>query len=474
LKNRKHKYLGFLWVILLLTGLQYQTFGQSDSATILGFDEYLEIVRKEHPISYRAELQVAKAKANTLRAKGNFDPILAGDLNQKYFKDDQYYDILNAGVKVPTWFGVTFEAGYDNNQGTRLNPENYTPDQGLWFAGVKVPIGKGLIIDKRRAEWRQSKVFVKSTEQEQRIILNELILNASESYWKWFKAYNKMKVYEEAVENARIRLQNIRVNVRVGDRPVIDTLEASIQLQNRLIGQQEAILDFNNSKQLLEIYLWREGFFPLELNENTFPPLFTLDMASNPDLILFSSIDSLKYTHPEILKSQYKIESKEIKQKLLKENFKPKLDLKYNAISQPVSDNVIGNYNPNDYTWGASVSFPLFLRKERGELRLNKTEIGELTAELDFKVEQIEYKAMAAFNNWSISVNQINLNGENVDNYLRLLNGEQNLFDNGESSLFLINSREKSYIDSQLKLIDAISNNQQADIYARYALGILF
>lgn len=465
-----HKVILFLFVFVSALPLLAQNLADS----VLSFDSYLAIVEKQHPLAYQAQLQLAKAKATKLKAKGNFDPKLSGDINQKYFKDDAYYDLVSGSLEVPTWFGVSFEGGYDNSQGTRLNPQNYTPDAGLWFAGIKVPLGKGLIIDKRRAEWRQAKVFAKSSIQEQRIMMNDLILNASNAYWKWFKSYNKMLVYQQGIDNALIRLNGVRENVIQGDKPAIDTLEATIQLQNRKISWQDAFLDYQNSTELMEIFLWREGYFPLELSQNTAPPAFEENLALEADISLFSQMDSLKYSHPEILKSQLKIESKEIKQKLYRENLKPKVDLKYNALSEPVNGNITENYSVNNYTWGASVSFPLFLRKERGALKLNRAEIQELTAGLDFKVQEIEYKAQAAFNTWQVTYTQINQYDQNVANYLALLKGEQRLFGNGESSLFLINSREKSYINAQLKLIDAISNNQKAKIYVEYSLGTLF
>jgi hypothetical protein len=44
-----------------------------------------------------------------------------------------------------------------------------------------------------------------------------------------------------------------------------------------------------------------------------------------------------------------------------------------------------------------------------------------------------------------------------IINYQRLLRGEQMKFDNGESSIFLINSRQNSDLEAQMKLIELIS-----------------
>ena len=469
MKTLKH------FILISASLLVYKTSAQPDTGNILQFEDYLSIVRQHHPLVYQADLQIQKGNATRLKAKGNFDPRIEGSIDQKNFENKEYYSLMKGRLHIPTWFGVSFEGGFENNRGVFLNPENSNPDNGLWSAGVKIPLGQGLIIDKRRAEWRQAKLYVQSTEQEQKLMLNQLMLDASEAYWKWFKAYNTMITYQEAVENARIRLEGVRQNALVGDRPYIDTLEASIQWQNRKINLAEAELAYNNSTQLLEIYLWQDGLIPLEVNELTRPPLYTAITQLQVNLDILGNLDSLTTKHPEMLQSSFKIEAQKVKQKLYRENLKPKLDIKYNALNEAVGPNdVYDNYSINNYSWGASLSFPIFLRKERGELRLGNAQLQEMQTGLEFKIQQVRYKSQTAFNSWSTSFNQMELFKQNVSNYQQLLAGEQKLFNNGESSLFLINSREKAYISSQQQYIEAISKNQMARIYALYTLAILY
>ena len=78
------------------------------------------------------------------------------------------------------------------------------------------------------------------------------------------------------------------------------------------------------------------------------------------------------------------------------------------------------------------------------------------------KMQMIDYKVKSAVNTWRISLDQIELFERTVSDYTTLLDGEQTLFGIGESSLFLLNSRERSLIDAQLKLIDFRRDNQVA------------
>ncbi|PKR81093.1 hypothetical protein CW751_05785 [Brumimicrobium salinarum] len=60
------------------------------------------------------------------------------------------------------------------------------------------------------------------------------------------------------------------------------------------------------------------------------------------------------------------------------------------------------------------------------------------------------------------------MNGTN-----RLLQAEQQKFEAGESSLFLVNAREWSNINTQIKFIDLLIKSQIAFMNIEYELGRL-
>ena len=153
------------------------------------------------------------------------------------------------------------EAGYEINNGTYLNPENRIPDAGLWYAGLRLELGKGLIIDKRRAELNKAKLFQQGTEFEQRMLFNELKRDATFAYWKWHQSYQKVSVYAEALQNAKIRLEGIKSSAFFGERPYIDTVEAFIIVQNRSISLSKVKLGYDNAELQLEVYLWDQGIY---------------------------------------------------------------------------------------------------------------------------------------------------------------------------------------------------------------------
>ena len=456
-----------LLLLIALSGSSHVCAQESDS--VFTHEEFLTIVRTHHPLSHVAELTGNQAEYLVKNAKGGFDPKLYGNLNQKYFDGTNYYSYLNAGLKVPTWFGITLQAGYDANSGVRLNPENYTSNAGLWNAGIAIQLGNGLLIDQRRAELRQAEIYANSSQLEQELMMDQLVFDASVAYFEWSKAYNYFVVNQTAVENASARLNNIRGMAQFGDKPSIDTLKALIFLQERQLSLERTRLDLENKRAQLEVFLWQDGFIPLEISDALAPPR-TEDLAtSNPPIVSQEMIDTLAQNHPEFLMSQNKLSITKIDYRLKREQLKPNIELKYNALGTDANQNLFNDYSAGNYAWGATISYPIFTRKERAQVKLTELKLEQQEAQLGLKNAELGYKIETSFNVWTSTVNQLNIYRQSVDDYQRLLESEIILFEIGEGSMFLVNIRDQEYIDAQLKLIEIIVQNKLGEVWYDYA-----
>jgi len=127
----------------------------------------------------------------------------------------------------------------------------------------------------------------------------------------------------------------------------------------------------------------------------------------------------------------------------------PKIDLEYNFLTE--TPELINSLGSENYKSGLNISLPLFLRKERGELKLAKFKLRDAEFEYTNATVSITNKILAIYNELDSYAEQNNLVFEIVENYRILLNGEERKFSFGESSLFLINSRENKLIDARLK-----------------------
>jgi len=426
-----------------------QVFSQEGNS-VLTFSDFLEIVKAHHPVAFQANLKQQEGEAYVQKAKGGFDPKLQGGINQKYFDGKQYYSYLNGGLKIPTWYGIEAEVGYNNNEGYRLNPESYNVETGIWNAGITVNLGKGLFIDQRRADLKQAQIIQNSTELERRLILNKLIFQASMAYLEWNKAYEKVKLYERNIENIKERYWSVKQNVVFGDMPEVDTLKVRIQLQNRYLKLTENKMELTNKMNMLNTFLWQDGFVPLEL-DSVVMPLVDLDVA---DIVLDWSADSLVDNHPDLLMQKNDISISKIDYRLKRESLKPTLEIKYNALSSDMGNGVIDDYSIDNYKWATVVSYPIFTRKERGDVKLSKLKLESNEAKLVDKRALVNYKIQSVYNEMVSYKEQVSIQKQAVDMYEDLLLAEQRLFELGESSIFLINTRDQNLIKAQIKLID--------------------
>ena len=442
--------------------------------TTFSDQRFYELVVNNHPLAKQANLKPAYGKYSVLKAKGGFDPKLENEINQKYYNSSNYYSFLNAGLKIPTWYGIEVKSGFEMNDGTYLSPQYKTPAGGLWYGGVAVNLGEGLFIDQRRAELFKSKIYQNSTSFEQRLQLNELLYEAGYAYWNWVLAYHSMEIMQESYQLANERYEGIRRTAEVGDRPGIDSVEAIIQVQSRETLLRNYETDFKNNGYNLSTFLWTENLEPLELDSATVPvSMDSVSLESNL-LMAESTMDSLVVNHPYLKINDLKIQSLEVDNRLKREQLKPELALQYNFLNEPVNYNPFNDFSINNYKWGLTFEMPIFLRKERGEVALSNLKIQDEKYNLQNNKAYLEYKIRKALADFSNGLIQISIYQKTVDDSGKLLEAEKQMFEAGESSLFLINQRELAFIQARLKLIESQVKLQQAKLSLSYAAAGLY
>jgi outer membrane protein TolC len=447
-KNRiMNNWLAFVFLISTINGLS------QDSIHVLSYTSFMEQVMDHHPYVYQAEISANKGNSTITQAKGAFDPKLTGDVDQKYYDNKQYYSHLKGGLKIPTWYGISFESGYVLNNGAFLNPEKRVPESGLWYAGVRLDLGNGLIINQRKADLDKAKLYQSSTQFERTILRNELYRNASEAFWKWEQAFLELQVYESAIVNAIERLNAVKEACLFGEKPFIDTVEAAITVHTRKMELIKAKNKFNNAELKVEQYLWLEGFIPLEL-DNMIPVSEKSAITTVPLETLESAISS----HPSLQIVDLQLKMQEIDLKLKQEQLKPQVTLKYNALSEAINNNPIGAYSIENYTWGGTFAYPILTRKERGNVQLAKLKIQD--QELKFKglTAELRYEIHAAYNDYTTAFLQLKECQQLLTNSELLFQAEKELFNLGESSVFMINSRENNWLKIQTQFIELETN----------------
>jgi outer membrane protein TolC len=437
-------------LFLVFSFLSYSQENAADS--ILTLDAYLGYVKQFHPLVKQANIEVSQAQSEIIASRGGFDPKIEVDYENKQFKSTEYYDLLTTTFKIPTWYGVEIKAGFDRMEGDFLNPQNTTPDNGLAKLGISVPLGQGLLINDRMADLKKAKIFVNLSKAERDLEVANILYLASNSYFNWYRNYNEYKLYQTFLKNATIRYDGIIGLIDAGDRPAIDSVEAGILVKSRKLNLEQARLKLVKSKLELSNFLWFENNLPLELQDFITPESAlekSIENTLRTNGLLLATIDF--ENHPKIKSLQNKVSILEVDKRLKGNLLLPTLNLNYNYISEP---EFVRDFNTLNYQYGVNFSLPLFLRKERGNFQVAKFKLQDAELDLQFENQVLKNKIEYQLEEISSLKSQIDIANELVSNFQTMLDSEEKLFLFGESSLFLINTRENSLLSTSLQQID--------------------
>jgi outer membrane protein TolC len=440
-------------LVVIVVFITSFSFAQTQDSITLSFSEYLGYVKKFHPIAKQAELTIPIGQANLMKARGAFDPKFEIDSERKKFKNLEYFDLLNATFKIPTWYGVELKGNFEQNEGLFLNPQENMPDNGLYSAGISASLGQGLLINERMADLKKAKFFREQTVADREILVNQILFDASLAYFNWLQTYNETRIFEQFLINSRIRFLGIKRSAENGDKAVVDSVEAGITVKIRTLGLEQAKVKLMKASLDLATYLWLNDDTPVELQPNVIPDAFIEDSVD--EILEISGLPLTEFVlenHPKLRSLNFKFRGLEVDKRLKANKLLPVINVQYNFLTEDVD--IARSFNTNQYKGGFSIAFPLFLRKERGDLRLAKFKLQDAQFEISNARITIQNRVLALYRELESFEIQNELIEDIVKDYSTMLSAEERKFSFGESSLFLINSRERSLIDSQLKAIE--------------------
>ena len=441
----------------------------------LSLDNALNIVRKFHPVVNQSNLIINQASNSLQASRGVFDPTLMVDNDRKTFDNRRYFNYYNPELRIPTWYGIDFKAGIENNVGDRLNPA-ITPNRSAYL-GVSLDPLRGLVYDKRRAAVQQANAMVKLTRQEQQLVVNDLLFETTEAYWEWVNAYLVNRVFLSAVKTNEFRFDFVKKAFQQGDRASIDTVEALSQLQLVQTLQLQAALDLQKARFFLSNYFWTEQNQPYVFGEEVVPD--TSGAQFNPTRVQLPLLEKLIETalleHPKLNAIDSKRDMLEIDIKVKTLDLLPSFKINYNFLDKGynVPDVFKQTLFQNNYKYGVSFGLPLLQRQARGELSKTKNKISEIDFSRKLTELEIQNKVKSVFAESSSLKIQINVSEQNFLNNKQLLDAENMKFAMGESSMFLVNAREIKLIESEQKLIALKTKFFRSIIANQWAAGLL-
>jgi outer membrane protein TolC len=254
----------------------------------------------------------------------------------------------------------------------------------------------------------------------------------------------------------------------LGDRPAIDTIEALAQVQTFALQKTEVEMQLQKSSIELSGFLWKEDNQSYQLSEEIIPAPKAMMDISLDDLLQKGNL------HPELLTYKYKLNSLQIEKKLKFQSLLPDIDVKYQYLSKGYNPtkNLGTSFFENNYRFALSFSMPLRLSEGRGEFQKAKLKIKQTTLQQLDKSTQIQNKIKQYFTEWQQTSKQLTTQQNIISNYFLLQTGEETRFFNGESSLFLVNSREQKTLEAKQKQIELQSKRYKAFTNLLWSAGV--
>lgn len=425
---------------------------QGPEPKLFSSEEFITNLKRHHPVVKQADIIVEKSKAMLLAAQGQFDPFASYDVRHKTFSGKDYYSYINAGLEIPLPIGMV-RTGVEQNRGDLLTSEATAGTSS--YIGLEIPVLNGLLIDKRRAALQKAKIYRNAAEQERLLLLNDIIFDAYMAYWTWAAQYKLYNLYDRFNKVAFERLRLVKISYINGDRSPMDTVEAYTQWQSFVAMQAEAAVSLNKSVFALSDFLWAENDSNYLLPPGYLPDTASFTNKEIPVALEYYLSDQLLES-PLLRNYDLKLAGMEVERRFRFQQLMPYFALKGNILSRDYYQ--FNGFNkgfiPANNQWGLTLQMPFFFREARGNYQLAKLKIGETRLERSFKQVQAINKVRSLFNETLLLTQQVSINRNIYQNFASLLRNEELKFKQGESSLFVLNTRENKLIETLQKEIE--------------------
>ena len=233
-------------------------------------------------------------------------------------------------------------------------------------------------------------------------------------------------------------------------------------------------MQLNDRTLDLSLYLWTNTQEPYLLSPTIQPDtaLFVTSFLL-PDTTDLAS--QLSANHPALRTSQYKQQGLQVERKLTFQQLLPSLNVQANVLSKEYFDykNLSAYYLANNYKFGLNVKVPLLFRQGRGAYKSAQIKIRDAQLELSNKSWELQTKVRQYYNEAFQLKEQIRTATAMYQTYSSLLRIEELKFSQGESSLFLVNSRETKALEMQQKVIELRAKYMKAVFAIQWALGVI-
>jgi len=442
------------WIVAALVAVTTPLAAQDS----LALPAFLAQVVAHHPTAQQASLARRQVAADLRAARGGFDPVVTAVWDLKRFNGVGYYDEFDARLTVPTPWGLDFKLGWENAAGEIINPERKTPGTGLLSAGVSLPIGGRLLTDERRTALRQAELADDAAEAERLGAVGRLVQQAARDWGSWAEASARARIAAEGVTLAQFRLDATRRRVLAGDAAAIDSVEAWGEYERRRVQSIEADAAAIGARLVAATFLWRPDGSPDSLGTTRHPGVVMPSALANGP----AARRRLAAGHPLVAQARARVLQAEAQRRLTATQVLPSASLDVASLAAGTEIDALRAGAGTDYKASLGLRAPLYGRREWARYRAAQDRARQLAWERDRLVREVELAIERAEVDLAAIERQAEGQRRVVVAAEAVLRAEQRRFELGETSLLVVNLRERALLDERLREAQLVARRAQA------------
>lgn len=436
------------WMALALTA----------SAQVLPWNEFLAMALDRSGEVRIAEAKVREAQAKRMAAFAAFEPRLDLASEGKDYGNDLQYRLDRAEARVGLPGGIDLVGGAAQSTGAFINPERKTPVEGLVNLGISAPLGGALIFSDRQYAWNAASRDLEVEQAKRDRVERKLRLEAVKVYTFWQAQVEVQSAVDEAVAVAEERLRLVREAFRLGERSEMDTLEAYLSWVDRRTDASKQQSFSAAARANVERML--RGADDVEADLSGVQP------DSRPVLLGNSALSSVEPQSlngvPELAMVSSVLRRERLAVTTAWAQWLPAPYVDYRMLQWGGS-----TWNPEAVQWKVGLALPLFNQKARADLagaqaRLRAAEANAASVQNEVQVLQRQLAQQVAALDSELKA----LLGAEAASYA-LLQQERRRFTLGESTMFILASRETKYLEAVQKRTMASAKLQSLEAERR-------
>lgn len=442
-------------------------------------DQVLQQVERNHPKLRTIGLIEQLAEAKVTEKEGAFDPsaLLSSEQYRYQSPTDpgkpKLADEQLAAVQIQDVSGWKLISGYRRNQGQVKSPDSLTGQSGEFFVEFKMPLLRGLGVNEKQTALEQARAARLQAQATGRLLRLQTMLAAALAYWDWTSACSELALLSRNLELAQTRAGQVDQRVKAGDLPRVDSLEAQQELQRR----QEALAKGERAVQKaslkLNLYLWNSQGQAQAAPQAQQAPLLLPDRGlgvaalADPAELSQAELQALQ-SRPELVEIQFQREMVELDRRLAENDRLPALDLSLSP-GLDTGPKSIGL----TYKVGLQLTIPLATRSADGRLQAARLKSDKLDLDQVQEIQRILTEVRDAASLLQTSHQRLAPALQSYQLAIKLEEAERLKFSLGDSTLFLVNQRERASLAEAQKLIEILADSHRARAVLAAAAGRL-